>query len=77
MTAQAARSFTEQVAGDPMAEPIRRTYLKCSTNPNPQFKAIAAGIQKDNRFKYAEVEGHHDVMLIDPPRFVSSLLSLV
>lgn len=76
MTAQAARSFTEQVAGDPMAEPIRRTYLKCSTNPNPQFKAIAAGIQKDNRFKYAEVEGHHDVMLIDPPRFVSSLLSL-
>ena len=77
MTAQAARSFTEQVAGDPMAETIRRTYLKCSTNPNPQFKAIAAGIQKDNRFKYAEVEGHHDVMLIDPPRFVSSLLSLV
>ena len=76
MTAQAARSFTEQVAGDPMAEPIRRTYLKCSANPNPQFKAIAAGIQKDKRFRYAEVDGHHDVMLIDPPRFVSSLLSL-
>jgi len=76
MTAQAARSFTEQVEGDPMAEPIRRTYLKCSTNPNPQFKAIATAIQKDARFKYAEVEGHHDIMLIDPQRFVTALLSL-
>jgi pimeloyl-ACP methyl ester carboxylesterase len=76
ITAQAALSFTEQVQGDPMAESIRRSYLKCATNPNPQFKTIAAGIQKDNRFRYAEVEGHHDVMLIDPPRFVSSLLSL-
>jgi pimeloyl-ACP methyl ester carboxylesterase len=76
MTAQAALSFTEQVQGDPMAESIRRSYLKCTTNPNPQFKTIATGIQKDNRFRYAEVEGHHDVMLIDPPRFVASLLSL-
>ncbi len=76
MSAQAARSFTEQVAGDPLAESMRRTYLKCSSNPNPQFKAIAAGIQKDDRFKYAEVDGHHDIMLIDPLRFVSSLLSL-
>jgi pimeloyl-ACP methyl ester carboxylesterase len=77
MTAQAALSFTEQVQGDPLAESVRRTYLKCATNPNPQFKSIAEGIQKDSRFKYAEVEGHHDVMLIDPQRFVSSLLSLV
>lgn len=76
MTAQAALSFTEQVQGDPMAESVRRTYLKCATNPNPQFKSIAAGIQNDSRFRYAEVEGHHDVMLIDPQRFVSSLLSL-
>ena len=76
MTAQAALSFTEQVLGDPMAEAVRRTYLKCATNPSPQFKNIAAGIQKDSRFKYAEVEGHHDVMLIDPQRFVASLLSL-
>lgn len=76
MTAQAALSFTEQVQGDPMAESVRRTYLKCATNPNPQFKNIATGIQKDSRFKYAEVEGHHNIMLIDPQRFVSSLLSL-
>jgi pimeloyl-ACP methyl ester carboxylesterase len=76
MTAQAALSFTEKVQGDPMAETIRRTYLKCTANPNPQFKSIAAAILKDKRFRYAEVDGHHDVMLIDPQRFVSSLLVL-
>ncbi|MBL8380021.1 MAG: alpha/beta hydrolase [Burkholderiales bacterium] len=76
MKPQAALSFVEPVRGDPLAEPIRRTYLKCTLNPNPGFKSIADGIKKDGRFRYAEVEGHHDVMLIDPPRFVSSLLSL-
>jgi pimeloyl-ACP methyl ester carboxylesterase len=76
MTAQAALSFTEKVQGDPMAETIRRTYLKCTANPNPQFKSIATEILKDKRFRYAEVDGHHDVMLIDPQRFVSSLLML-
>lgn len=76
MSAQAALSFTEQVQGDPMVESVRRTYLKCAANPNLQFKSIAEGIQKDSRFNYAEVDGHHDVMLTDPQRFVSSLLSL-
>lgn len=73
---QAARSFTETVAGDPMAETARRSYLRCSGNPNPLFKGIAADIRKDARFRYAEVEGHHDVMLLDPPRFVDELLKL-
>ena len=73
---QAARSFAETVAGDPMAENLRRSYLKCSGNPNPLFRSIAADIRKDARFHYAEVEGHHDVMLLDPPRFVDALLKL-
>jgi hypothetical protein len=76
MTAQAALSCTEQVQGDPMSEYVRRTYLKCAANPNLQFKIFAEGIQKDSRFKYAEVDGHHDVMLTDPQRFVSSFLSI-
>jgi pimeloyl-ACP methyl ester carboxylesterase len=76
LTPQAALSFTEAVQGDPMVEAVRRSYLKCTLNPNPLFKTIATDIQKDSRFKYAEVEGHHNVMLIDPQRFVSSLLSL-
>lgn len=73
---QAARSFTETVQGDPMAENVRRSFLKCTQNPNPLFKSIGAGIQKDRRYRYAEVDGHHDVMLLDPARFVEALLKL-
>ena len=73
---QAARSFTETVQDDPMAEPVRRSFLKCTRNPNPLFKAIGAEIQKDARYRYAEVDGHHDVMLLDPPRFADALLQL-
>lgn len=73
---QAARSFTETVQGDPMAESVRRSYLKCTGNPNPLFKTIAAGIRQDTRYRYAEVDGHHDVMLLDAPRFVQALLAL-
>jgi pimeloyl-ACP methyl ester carboxylesterase len=73
---QAARSFTETVQGDPMVDPVRRSYLKCARNPNPLFKAIGAGIQKDPRYRYAEVDGYHDVMLLDPPRFTEALLQL-
>ncbi len=73
---QAARSFTETVQGDPMAENVRRSFLKCAQNPNPLFKSIGAGIRKDARYQYAEVDGHHDVMLLDAPRFVEALLKL-
>ena len=73
---QAARSFTETVLGDPMAEPVRRSYLKCARNPHPLFKDIADGIRKDARFQYAELDGHHDVMLLDAQRLVDALLKL-
>ena len=76
LTPQAALSFIETVQGDPMVEAVRRSYLKCSLNPNPLFKNIATDIRNDSRYKYAEVEGHHNVMLIDPQRFVSSLLAM-
>jgi hypothetical protein len=41
-----------------------------------QGGSVTTGIQKDRRFKHAQVEGHHDVMQIDPQRFVLSLLAL-
>ena len=59
-----------------MAEPVRRSYLKCARNPHPLFKDIADGIRKDARFQYAEVDGHHDVMLLDAQRLVDALLKL-
>lgn len=75
-TPQATRSFVETVQGNPMAESIRRSYLKCTQNPNPGFKAVAAAIRKDARFHYAEVDGHHNIMMLDPTRLAAALLTL-
>lgn len=38
--------------------------------------ASGDGIRRDARYKYAEAGGHHDVMLLDAPRFVDALLAL-
>jgi hypothetical protein len=37
---------------------------------------VAASVQKNPRFRYAEVDGHHNVMLINPDRLASALLAL-
>jgi pimeloyl-ACP methyl ester carboxylesterase len=77
ITPQAALSFTQTVRGDPFADgAVRLSYLKCTQNPNPGFKNVAASVQKDPRFRYAEVEGHHNVMLINPERLAEALLRL-
>lgn len=77
ITPQAALSFTQTVRGDPFADgAVRLSYLKCTQNPNPGFKNVAAAVQKDPRFRYAEVDGHHNVMLINPERLAEALLRL-
>ncbi len=77
ITAQAALSFVQTVQGDPFADAaLRLSYLKCTQNPNPGFKNVAAGVQRDPRFRYAEVDGHHNVMLINPERLAEALLRL-
>ena len=77
ITPQAALSFTQGVQGDPFADAaVRLSYLKCAQNPNPGFKSVAAAVQKNPRFRYAEVDGHHNVMLIDPERLAVALLAL-
>jgi hypothetical protein len=74
---QAALSFTQGVQGDPFADPtVRLSYLKCAQNPNPGFKNVAAAVQKNARFRYAEVDGHHNVMLTQPDRLAAALLAL-
>jgi hypothetical protein len=55
---------------------VRLSYLKCAQNPNPGFKNVAAAVQKNPRFRYADVDGHHNVMLINPERLTASLLAL-
>ncbi len=77
ITPQAALSFTQQVRGNPFADPnVRLSYLKCAQNPNPGFRAVAAGVQRNPRFRYAEVDGHHNGMLINPEQMTSALIAL-
>ena len=45
-TPQAARRFVDNISREPMTVELRLPVLKCTQNPNPQFKAIAFAIQK-------------------------------
>lgn len=77
ITPQAALSFVQVVRGDPFAEPgVRLSYLKCARNPNPAFRNAASAIRTNPRFRYAEVDGHHNVMLTHPDRLAASLVAL-
>jgi pimeloyl-ACP methyl ester carboxylesterase len=77
ITPQAALSFVQGVQGDPFADgAVRLSYLKCARNPNPGFRNVAATVQRNPRFRYGEVDGHHNVMLIDARRLADALVSL-
>lgn len=75
MTPQPALTFTETVNGDPFAQPVRLTYLKCRNNPNPGFWAMTKRIKADRRFTYREIAGPHMVMLTNPQGFTQALLA--
>lgn len=77
ITPHPALSFVQGVKGDPWADAaVKLSYLKCAQNPNPGFKQAAAAVQRNPRFRYAEVDGHHNVMLINPERLAEALLRL-
>lgn len=75
MTPQPALTFTETVNGDPFAQPVRLTDLKCRNNPNPGFWAMTKRIKADPRFTYREIAGPHMVMLTNPQGFTQALLA--
>lgn len=77
ITPQAAASFVEAVAGDPAADAgVRWSYLKCARNPNPGFQAQAERAKQDGRFRYAELDAHHNAMVMQPRELVEALLAL-
>ena len=77
MTPQPALTFTETIASDPFAQPVRLTYLKCRDNPNPGFWAMSKRIRADRRFTYREIAGPHMVMLTNPTGFTQTLLATI
>lgn len=77
MRPMSARCFTESVQGDPFKSNIRRTYMRCVQNKNALFDKFSAKAKNDKRFAQADVDGHHNVMVIDPPQILDSLLAVL
>ena len=77
MRPMSARCFTEAVQGDPFERKMRRTYMRCMQNKNALFARFSAETKKDKRFVSTEVDGHHNVMEIDPPTMRDALLAVL
>lgn len=77
MRPMSARCFTEAVEGDPFESKIRRTYMRCVQNKNVLFDKFSAKAKMDNRFAQTDVDGHHNVMVIDPLQMRDSLISVL
>jgi len=69
--------FLETVRGDPFSGNRRHTYIRCSQNDNAHFKSFLKMSESDPRFETAEVDGHHNIMVIDPPRMAEAIAAAV
>lgn len=69
--------FLETVRGDPFAAERRYSYIRCSQNDNAHFKKFLKMSESDPRFETAEVDGHHNIMVIDPPRMAEAIAAAV
>ncbi|MEE9587081.1 MAG: alpha/beta fold hydrolase [Hyphomicrobiaceae bacterium] len=69
--------FLERVRGDPFKGKARLTYMRCMQNDNEVFKMFSSRTKADPRFSHAEIDGHHNVMVIDPSLMRDALLGVI
>ncbi|MEM6461186.1 MAG: alpha/beta fold hydrolase [Pseudomonadota bacterium] len=72
-----ARCFTESVEGDPFERDVRLSFMRCTQNDNPLFDMFSEKTKADPRFNHVEIDGHHDVMVINPPLMLNELVAIV
>lgn len=77
MRPMSPRCFLEQVQGDPFNGKARLTYMRCTQNDNEVFKAFSNKTMADSRFTTADIDGHHNVMVIDPSRMRDALIGIL
>lgn len=65
--------FPETVTGDPFSGDRRYTYMRCSQNDNDHFKGFLKASEADPRFDATEVDGHHNIMVLDPHRMADAI----
>jgi pimeloyl-ACP methyl ester carboxylesterase len=69
--------FLERVQGDPFKGKARLTYMRCTQNDAELFKMFSNKTKAHSRFSNADIDGHHNVMVIDPPRMCDALLRVL
>ena len=69
--------FLEKVEGDPFQGERRLTYMRCMQNDNRVFREFHEQSSRGDRFETAEVDGHHNVMVMDPPHMAEAILEAV
>ena len=70
-----ARCFVEPVQGDPYGRKVSRTFIRCTQNKNKLFDGFSSATKADARFRHFDLDGHHDVMVIDPPKMRDALIA--
>ncbi|MEP2952633.1 MAG: alpha/beta fold hydrolase [Sulfitobacter sp.] len=70
------RTFLDSVTGDPFARGMPRTFIKAARNPNPLFKKFRADIAAREDFTVVDIDGHHDVMVIDGQLTADTLVAV-
>ncbi|MEP2783635.1 MAG: alpha/beta fold hydrolase [Pseudoruegeria sp.] len=69
--------FLETVRGDPFTGDRKHTYMRCSQNENAHFKEFLQASEADPRFQATEVDGHHNIMVLDPTRMAEAISAAV
>lgn len=76
MSSQSAKTFVDPVRGDPFGRQMPRTFIKAAQNPNPLFKKIREDMAARDDFTVVDINGHHDVMVIDGQLTADTLVSV-
>lgn len=76
ITAQPPASFLQGIQGSPWSDGVGYLYIRCVGNPNPVFVAMADRVRNSDRWRYIELDSHHDVMLLNPVALTRVLLDI-
>ena len=76
ITAQPPATFLQRVQGSPWSGSVGYFYIRCAGNPNPVFAAMADKVRNNDRWRYIELDSHHDAMLLSPVVLTRVLLDI-
>lgn len=76
ITAQPPATFLQRVQDSPWSGSAGYFYIRCAGNPNPVFATMADKVRNNDRWRYIELDSHHDAMLLSPVALTRVLLDI-